>query len=165
MNRFSVPWNRYHRDKYFILEFHLFKQKEAGLIRARAICLPIYQTFFRFTVLNFRCLSFSSPLKTILVFLSSLLCNKQKYIAVLFSQLSQRVRRSIFLGANPYYAFVIFVSRISRDPLYFHFSYDFFSNCNLHEVHAVAEIVGTTGLRSFWELNGKIIKIDQWERW
>lgn len=113
------------------------------------MCLPIYQTFFRFTVLNFRCLSFLPPLKTIVVFLSFLLCNKQKYIAVLFSQLSQRVRRSIFLGANPYYAFVIFVSGISRHPLYFHSPTIFFSNCNLHGVHAVAEIVETTRLQSF----------------
>lgn len=90
------------------------------------MCLPIYQTFFRFTVLNFRCLSFLPPVKTIVVFLSFLLCNKQKYIAVLFSQLSQRVRRSIFLGANPYYAFVIFVSGISRHPLYFRFPTIFF---------------------------------------
>lgn len=161
MNRFSVPWNRYHHDKYFILEFHLFKQKEAGLIRARAICLPIYQTFFRFTVLNFRCLSFLPPLKTIVAFLSFLLCNKQKYIAVLFSQLSQRVRRFIFLGANPYYAFVIFVSRISRHPLYFHFPTIFF----LIVIHAVAEIVETTRLQSFWKLNSRLIKINQWERW
>lgn len=75
---------------------------------------------------KFQMFIFLSSLKTIVVFLSFLLCNKQKYIAVLFSQLSQRVRRFIFLGANPYYAFVIFVTRISRHPLYFHFPTIFF---------------------------------------